>query len=127
MTDNPKRNTSGLKLYAEEKRRKSLEKVDLAIQRLIVSKKRINFNTVSTEAGVSKAYLYNMPSLKNRIEVLRNQQKDTPPDQKKHSMTESSKDVLIAAKNRRIQELMKENKQLKQEIARLLGKKYEDL
>ena len=121
------RNTDGLKAHAAKKRKQSFEKVDTAIQALIKAKTRINFNTVSAEAGVSKAYLYNTPTLRNRIDALREQQKSIPPEQKKHNMTESSQDVLIAAKNKRIQELMKENKRLKQEISRFLGKKYEDL
>jgi len=40
-------------------------------------------------------------------------------------MTESSKDVLIVAKNKLIKELQNENKQLKKELAKALGEKYE--
>jgi len=121
------RNTDGLKAYAENKRKASLDKVDSAIQRLIASKGRVNFNTVSAEADVSKAYLYNSPSLRQRIESLRKQQINIQPQQVKHNMTESSKDVLIVAKNKLIKELQNENKQLKKELAKAFGKKYESL
>jgi len=121
------KNTDGLKAHAENKRKASLDKVNSAIKRLIASKGRINFNTVSTEADVSKAYLYNSPSLRQRIESLRKQQINIQPQQVKHNMTESSKDVLIAAKNKLIKELQNENKQLKQELAKALGEKYEAL
>ena len=121
------RNVDGLKAHAKNKRKISLDKVDAAIQSLIVSKARINFNTVSTEAGVSKAYLYNTPLLRQRIESLRKQQVDLKPQQVKHNMTEGSKDVLIAAKNKLIKDLQSENKRLKLELARALGKQYESL
>jgi cell shape-determining protein MreC len=40
-------------------------------------------------------------------------------------MTEASKDVLIAAKNKRIKALEEENKRLKSELAILRGKLYD--
>jgi ribosomal protein L29 len=39
-------------------------------------------------------------------------------------MTDASKDVLIAAKNKRIKALEEENKRLKAELANLRGKLY---
>lgn len=121
------RNVDGLKAHAENKKKESLDKVNSAIQSLIVSKGRINFNTVSAKAGVSKAYLYNTQSLRQRIESLRKQQINIQPQQMKHHMTDNSKDVLIAAKNKLINGLQQENKRLKKELAVLLGKKYESL
>lgn len=41
-------------------------------------------------------------------------------------MTESSKDVLLAAKNKRIRELENENKRIKQELRILHGMIYEN-
>lgn len=35
---------------------------------------KINFNSVSAESGVSKAFLYRNTELRERIEKLRNQQ-----------------------------------------------------
>jgi cell division protein FtsB len=43
------------------------------------------------------------------------------------SLTETSKDIIIAAKNKRIKELEAENKQLKDELKVLRGKLYESL
>ena len=40
------------------------EKVDKAIQRLIKSQKAINFNSVSSESGVSKKTLYDNKSFR---------------------------------------------------------------
>ncbi|HEY4432473.1 MAG TPA: hypothetical protein VGN87_15695 [Paenibacillus sp.] len=40
----------------------------------------MNFNSVSTELGVSKAYLYNHSEIHERIETLRKQQEQTRND-----------------------------------------------
>ena len=77
--------------------------------------------------GLDVSILYNSPSLRQRVESLRKQQINIQPQQVKHNMTESSKDVLIVAKNKLIKELQNENKQLKKELAKAFGKKYESL
>ena len=122
-----KRDTNGLREYAKKKSAEASIKVDAAIQRLIKSKDRINFNSVSVESGVSKAYLYNNLVIRDRIERLRLQQDGlSSPGQVKREMSNASKDVLIAAKNKRIKELDEENKRLKAEVMHLRGKIYEN-
>ena len=119
-------NTGGLKAYARNKKDATIKKVDAAIQKLIKEKGRINFNSVSMESGVSKAYLYNHSDVRERIETQRKQQDGLPsPKQVKREMTEASKDVLIATKNKRIKALEEENKRLKSELAILRGKLYD--
>jgi hypothetical protein len=72
------RNTDGLKEFAKQKNKLTIEKVNAAIDKLKRSKnKSINFKTVADEAGVSKATLYNNPVLKERIESLRALQRGT--------------------------------------------------
>ena len=120
------RNTEGVRQYAQQKKLSAAVKVDEAIQRLIKQQGKINFNSVSTESGVSKAYLYNHSEIRERIETLRKQQEGIPSaKQVKREMTEASKDVLIAAKNKRIKELETENKQLKDELVKLRGMIYD--
>lgn len=81
-------------------------KVNEAIQRLIKANSNINFNSISMESGVSKSYLYNNKEIRNRIETLREQQDGLPSAKHvKQKMTDNSKDVLIAAKNKRIKAL----------------------
>ncbi|AKF95794.1 DUF6262 family protein [Brevibacillus laterosporus] len=105
------RNTEGVKLHAIRKSQEASRKVDESIQRLIKSKAKINFNSVSTDSGVSKAFLYNNRPIRNRIEMLRKQQEGLPsPQDIKRNMTDASKDSLIAAKSKRIKELEDENK-----------------
>jgi hypothetical protein len=117
--------------YEKEKRiRGSLcwfwaQKVDQAIQRLMKTKEKINFNQVAMESGVSKAFLYNNQEIRNRIEGLRKQQEGlNSPQAIKRNMTDASKDSLIAAKNNRIKKLEEENKRLKDELLKIRGMIY---
>lgn len=120
------RNTDGLKAFAQKKKEVTLQKVNEAIQRLIKDKAKINFNSISMESGVTKTYLYNNNEIRDRIETLRRQQEGLPsPKQVKRDMTDASKDILIAAKNKRLKELENENKRLREELAYLRGKIYD--
>ena len=128
MAEKHERNTNGLVNNARRKSQKTAEKVDEAIQRLIKNKGKVNFNSVSEASGVSKAYLYTHPVIRERIDTLRKQQEGLPsPKQVKREMTDASKDVVIAAKNKRIKELEEENRLLKQELQKLRGKLYDKL
>lgn len=106
-----------LKQLHEERKVKTQQKVDKAIQRLIKSQKSINFNSVANESGVTKATLYNNPNIKERIEGLRLQQSKVPtPSQVKREMDENNKDAIIASLKRRIKKLEEENKELKEQV-----------
>jgi len=121
-----KRNTDGLKAFAQKKKANTLKKVNDAILRLIKDKAKINFNSVSMESVVTKTYLYNNQELRYKIETLRKQQEGLEsPIQIKREMTDASKDILIAAKNKRIKEQVNEIKKLKEELAYLRGKIYD--
>ncbi|HAC2565334.1 TPA_asm: transposase, partial [Listeria monocytogenes] len=116
------RNTEGVKKHAQMKSQEATQKVDKAIQHLIKTKAKINFNQVAMESGVSKAFLYNNQEIRNRIEGIRKQQEGlNTPKAIKHNMTDASKDSLIAAKNNRIKKLEEENKRLKDELLILRG------
>lgn len=71
---------SGIKAYAEQKNRETIEKVSKAIDKLKRKNKPINFETVSKEAKVARATLYNNPQLKERILSLRAISKGVPLD-----------------------------------------------
>ncbi|HHK5536737.1 TPA: DUF6262 family protein [Bacillus mobilis] len=126
MTTNNYKNTKGIKDFSKLKSELTLTKVNQAIQILIKNKEKINFNSVSTTAGVSKSYLYNHLDIRERINKLREQQQGLPsPRQVKREITDTNKDILLAAKNKRIKQLEDENKKLKEEMMRLRGKLYE--
>lgn len=119
------RNTDGLRGFSQKKQQETAQKVDKCIQELIKGKGKINFNSVAEEAGVSKAYLYNHPEIRDRIDSLRKQQEGLfSPRQVKREMTNASKDVLIAAKNKQIKELQDEIKRLKDTLKRRYGEEY---
>lgn len=125
--DHP-RNTDGLKVYSKQKQLETAKKVDEVIQLLIKIKGSINFSSVSERSGVSKAYLYRNQAIRARIETLRKQQQGLPS--RKHikvEMTDSSKDVLLAAKNKRIRVLEAEVKRLKEQLMRLGGELYDNI
>lgn len=122
-----KRNTEAVVAYAKKKKEETVEKVEQAIKQLVQQNEKINFNTVTMAAGVSKSYLYNQTELRERIETLRQQQSEvTSPKKIKKNMSLENKDSLIQVFRERIRELEKENKQLKEEIKRVNGKLYED-
>lgn len=62
---------AGIKEYAKTKNRDTIDKVNKTIDLMKRKGKQINFETVSKEAGVSRATLYNNAQLKERISSLR--------------------------------------------------------
>jgi hypothetical protein len=122
------RNTSGLAVHAKQRAEHKQQQVDQAIGKLLRENKLINFNAVATAAEVTKAYLYHHPELRDRIETLRaSQMNKVPPKLSTSERTESSREVLLAAKDRRIRELEQENQWLKEELKVALGKLYEQI
>lgn len=122
------RNASGMIAHARKRREDTCSRVDAAISRMLHDDKVINFNTVATEAGVTKAYLYNHPPLRERIEALREQGHARAVRERvvrPQSKTDASKDLLILAKEYRIRGLEDEVRRLKQELHAALGQLYE--
>ncbi|KAB2439819.1 DUF6262 family protein [Bacillus luti] len=123
---NHKRSTEAIVVMAKKKSEETVQKVEQAIKQLIKKNARINFNTVSIESGVSKSYLYNHPAFRERIEMLRKQQVESPKSIKRQ-MSDESKDAKIQILRDRIKELESENKRLKDENRRIQGKLYEQI
>lgn len=125
-----KRNTEGLQTHALQRKEVTLQRVNETIDQLVRAKQPITFNGVAQAAHVTKAYLYQQPLLRGRIEALREQhqeqtirQRTTRPKAK----TDASKDLIILAKDRRIRELEAEVRRLTKELEVALGKLYERL
>ncbi|OBR91964.1 MULTISPECIES: DUF6262 family protein [Clostridium] len=120
--------TKGLKEYAKHKTEATLEKVDKSIRELSLKGEKINFNSVCNLSGVSKTFLYNNAEIKQRIEELRDKQTEKVIKQKlKYDKTDKSKDIIIMAKGKKINELQEENKKLKEQLEILRGKLYEKI
>ena len=70
---------AGIKAHAEARNKATIDKVNKAIDRLKRKKNiTINFETVTKEAGVARATLYNNAQLKERILSLRAISKASP-------------------------------------------------
>lgn len=123
-----KRNTDAVVALARKKSQDAAKKVDDAIRELIKTKSVINFNTVSVTSGVSKSYLYNTPSIRDRIQSLRAQQRTVNSPKTLHrAMSSASKDAtieMLREKNRRLQD---ENEQLRRQVSQLLGQQYDKI
>ncbi len=106
-----------LKQVHENRKAATTQKVDEAIKRLVRANENINFNSVAHEAAVAKATLYNNRDLRERIEILRQQQTQSPTaKQIKREMNENNKDALIESLKRKIRKIEDENKQLRDQL-----------
>jgi hypothetical protein len=106
-----------LRVVHETRKASTFQKVDEAIQRLIRASENINFNSVASEAGISKATLYNHKELRERIDGLRKQQAHAPTSKQiKRELNDNNKDAIIASLRRRIMKVEGENKQLREQL-----------
>ncbi|WP_046227317.1 DUF6262 family protein [Paenibacillus dauci] len=124
-------NRSGLQQHAIQKREHAIASSWTAIQQLQQAGLNINFNTVSSHAKVSKAFLYGYGPLRSKIEELRLQK---PSNGRIQVLSDSSKDVVIESLQQRvasltiqINELQHENKALQQRLQMDLKQSYEQL
>jgi hypothetical protein len=121
-------NTEGIIKHAKLKTEKTIQKVEETIKKMIKKQIKINFNSVSAESGVSKAFLYRNTELRDRIETLRKQQEGLPSiKQVKRNMSDASKDVIIASLRKRVKDLENENKEIKEQLKIQFGKIYEGI
>lgn len=60
-----------LRVAAAARSAEKTKAAEAAIRRLVKARKPVNFRTVQQEAGVSHAFLYSHPALRQRIEQLR--------------------------------------------------------
>ncbi len=106
------RKIEALREAAAQKARESEERVEKALEKMIKQGQKITFATVAQVANVSTAYLYKQPHLRNRIETLRDQQKQRSKPKQPPPASYNSKGVII-------QSLRAENKRLRGEIDEL--------
>lgn len=119
MDNGNKRNTSGIEKFREEKKARCNSRVEKAICEMAADHVEINFNSLSKKASVSKRYLYDNHF--DTINVLRQKGKNKTL---KSKVTIDGKDVLLAAKNKRIKELEAEVARLKEILKIRYGQTY---
>jgi len=128
-----KPNTRGLLAHAQHKAQETQQRVHHAIDQLLREQQTINFNTVAQTAKVTKSYLYAHQDVRERIEVLRTRQGQERIERQwserklRQERTDKTKDVLLAAKDRRIKVLEDENCKLKAQLKEAYGKLYEQV
>ena len=125
-----KRHTANMigsnKLKSEDKKKA----VNDAITKLTTNNRRIDFATVASEAGVSRAYLYQNREFSQRIQQIRFSQRNDPNYLTKSSSpaSEASKSSILDAlrlslheKDEELKAKDTEIKRLKEQISMLYG------
>ena len=115
----------GLRRSYEERNREAKEKALRAINSLKAGGHQVNFSSVSKESGVSRLFLYGDDEVRSLIENLRKCDVDNSMNRRaRYDKTAKSKDVIIAAKDKKIAKLEEENRRLKAELTTLRGMVY---
>ncbi len=126
-------NTRGLLAHAQRKAEETQQRVHQAIDQLLREQHVVNFNTVAKAANVTKSYLYARADVRERIEALRAKLGQERIEQQRaerklhQARTDKTKEVLLAAKDRRIKALEEENRKLREELKVARGKLYEQV
>ncbi len=110
------RNIEGLRQNAQKKRQESFEKVEQGVKKLLRAGHPVNFNAVAEASGVSRAWLYKEPDIKERIAQLREQGVNKKkPSLLIQKLSDGSKDGIIATLKTRIGKLEQRNRELSQQ------------
>ncbi len=127
ITNNQKRNIGGLLSSAHQKAEETRRRAEEAIALLLKEQRPINFKTVAETAQISTAWLYANEPVKMRIIHLRSQQTPSarvkiPPREQASS---ASKDVMIAALQKRVREQAERIKELEKQLEVAYGPLYQ--
>ena len=117
---------AALKAAAVAKQERTAANFDKAINKIVQNNEPITFANVAREAGVSQAYLYKRPEVKERILELRKQQRqgsDKPT--KSQTASEASKTVIINELRERIKKLETEITGLRKANEGMAGRLYQ--
>ena len=119
-------NTKNLEMSWSRRSEEAKEKAVRAINELKQNREPVNFGSVHKKSGVSKHFLYENNEIRNLIDKERNQEETRRTVQHaKYDRTSKSKDVIIVTKEKYIEKLEAENKQLRKEINQLRAMVYE--
>lgn len=118
------RNVEGLRQSAKQRHEETMQRLEHGLRELVRTGRPITFQTVAAVAGVSTAWLYQHPEVKERIIGLRAQSADhrAPPAVRRAS--EASKEAMIAALRQRVRTLEEENRELRKQLEVVYGQLY---
>ncbi len=128
-----RRNIAGLLRHVQQKHADAVRKVDTAIHALVRGSEPITFRRVASMAGVSTAWLYAQPEIKERIVRLRSQDPSRPTPAVAERASEASKNAMLHALRQRVadleqdrRDLLKKIQQLEERAEVLYGELYRD-
>lgn len=110
------RNTSGLKASAQKKREEAFQRAEQAIKDLLKAGKRITFQAVHEAGNVSVAWLYKEEVLRQRIEYLRDQGKQTKGVPQSQRASNASSNAIVKTMRERLKKLEAENRGLRSHL-----------
>lgn len=113
------RKTETIRALAKKKAENRQNEVIAEIKKMAKKKETITFYSVSKKTGAAKSFLYGNETISQLIKHYR--------DNKDTNQTEESKDVIIQALKKRIDELERDNRRLSQNQADSYKEKYEKL
>lgn len=114
------RNVEGLRLSAAQRHEAACRRTEEALQRMLREGQPVNFKTVAKAAAVSTAWLYGQPSIKARIQRLRDQSIPKVAALKAPA-SDASKDAMIATLRQRIKQVEAENRELRKQLEIVYG------
>jgi len=118
------RKIEALQEAAAQKSQESLDRVEKALEKMIKQGLTINFKTVADTANVSTAYLYKTPEIREKIETIRDQQKNQSNPQKPVA-SDNSKAVIISNLREEVKRVRSELEEFKKINQTLTGKLYQ--
>lgn len=118
-----KRNVEGLQQSAAQRHAETVRRTVEGIQHLIRDGRPVNFKTVAETAGVSTAWLYQQPLIKQRIQELRAQGTSETANPKVRA-SDASKDAIIATLRQRVKQVEAENRDLRKQLEVVYGQLY---
>lgn len=120
MTDSRDRRVAALAEAAKAKSQKKTRDAEQAIRQLVKRGEPITFQAVQRQAGVSHAFLYNHPDLRQRIEHLRARSRPSPQPE----TPDDSQSTLVVTLTQQIAELKKQHHQQLQALRAALERAH---
>lgn len=118
-------NSENLQKSNEKRRSEAKAKAIETIRKMRIDGAPVNFESVSKNSGLSKHFLYSNDEIRSIIEKCREAEVNAEINRRaKYDKTSKSKDAIIAAKDKKIAKLERENQRLKEENAILRGMVY---
>jgi hypothetical protein len=123
MGNTPMRADNSRHLVAAAQRRsdQTLARAQQALRELQTAGQPISVAAVAAHAGVSRAWLYTQPELRQQITALRHATPPAPPPIAPTPASDASLRQRLTLAHQRIHELTDQNQQLRDKIAALHG------